>query len=155
MKPSFTSKSSILLLAWVILFSTGCTAFRGNMQEGIELNKSRHYKEAAEIFSAEIHAATTPESAAMAYKYRAIARTGMKDYREAFSDLQIAWKISCTLAPKFPPPANATSPQYEDCNRNIPKLIEDLRPFLSDFAAIMATQEAAKTMKRRFPAFAD
>lgn len=131
-----------------------CSITEDHLPKGIHLTESREYKQAEAILTDEIDRASEPETVARAYKYRAIARVGLKEYREAFTDMQIAWKLSCTLAPKFIH-HNATAPAtYSDCNYDIPERMSEIKLFLSDFAAIMATQDAVKILKSNYPAFA-
>lgn len=155
MNSSHIIKHLTALLLLALMSASGCSYFSDNLQEGIKLTDKGQYDQAVNELNQEIKIASDPASVAQAYKYRGIAKTGLKEYRDAYSDLQIAWKLSCTLAPKFIPPNGPKSSTFEDCNKNIPQLLNNVRPFLSDFATIMATQKAAEIMKRKYPAFAE
>ncbi len=144
-----------ILIFLIAASMSACSLFTGNLKEGISLIEKKDYEKAITVLDSEIDSARTPQAAAKAYKYRGIAKAELKDYRHAYTDFQIAWKLSCTLAPKYLADDKAsTNEEYNDCNSVIPEKLHEIKHFLSDFSAIMATQKAAEIMSKKYPAFA-
>ena len=163
---SLTAVLIILLLA-----APGCSFFYKPIEQAHEYTLQKRYDAAIAKLSDIIDSDNTEEEKAQAFMLRGQSYISLKEYRKAYRDLQVAWKLSCYLYQTAPPQqlkiateggqtphtANATQESpitfspVQACIQDLPVLIDELKPFTSDFGAIMATQEASAIMKELFP----
>ncbi|SDL39805.1 hypothetical protein SAMN05660337_2911 [Maridesulfovibrio ferrireducens] len=152
-----------------VLFS-GCAYFGNPINDAIELNNEKQYEQAVQQLNHVIESDASAVAKAQAFMLRGKSYINLHEYRYAYRDLQVAWKVSCDLYQNSPDyvltPPNSTSNSSEPnpdstpaapfhpahaCVETIPLLIDELKPFTSDFAAIMATQDASAIIKKMFP----
>ncbi len=131
--------------------------FSGSLQQSHDYLHEKRYDAAVERLDSIIKSDAPEIEKAEAFLLRGEAYTALKEYRHAYRDLQVAWKLSCHLYQTSPPAAeNNKTPDTSfnssvACIETIPLLIDELKPFTSDFGAIMATQEASALVKSLFP----
>lgn len=131
----------------------------------------QQYDDAVDELTGLIKSDAPETKKAQAFMLRGKAYASLKEYRYAYRDLQVAWKLSCHIyqtspvpqqEPETPvqnPSGNATQQEVAPepftparaCIEQLPRLIDDLKPFTSEFGAIMATQEASSIVKEMFP----
>lgn len=131
----------------------------------------QQYDDAVDELTGLIKSDAPETEKAQAFMLRGEAYASLKEYRYAYRDLQVAWKLSCHIyqtspipqqepeAPVQKPSGNATQQEVapepftpaQACIEQLPRLIDDLKPFTSEFGAIMATQEASAIVKEMFP----
>lgn len=165
-----TLRSLTGVLIIIMLGTPGCSFFYKPIEQAHEYTLHKEYDAAVEKLTDIIDSDYTEEEKAQAFMLRGQAYTSLKEYRKAYRDLQVAWKLSCHLyQSKLPSQtltaekdltqhtANGTvqSPKAfntaQACIEDLPFLIDELKPFTSDFGAIMATQEASAIVKKMFP----
>ncbi len=153
---------NVLFLSFISILLSGCAIFGGSIDHAIDLTNEKEHEKAVQYLTGIIESDATPLTKAEAFMLRGKNYTSLREYRYAYRDLQVAWKASCDIyqsspAPEVPPQAgNATKPfsSARACTETVPFLIDELKPFTSEFAAIMATQEALALTKKHFPDFA-
>jgi len=157
---------SVILIAF-LTFPQGCTFFGNSINNAIELSSEKQYDKAVQLLDNVIESDASDLTKAQAFMLRGKNYTSLHEYKYAYRDLQVAWKISCEIyqnSPEhklLPKTAYSNSTKAESshsqfhpayaCVETIPILLDNLKPFTSDFAAIMATQEASKIVKKMFP----
>ena len=157
---------SIILIAF-LTFLQGCAFFGNSINNAIELRNEKQYEKAVQLLDNVIESDASDITKAQAFMLRGRNYTSLHEYKYAYRDLQVAWKISCEIYQNSPEhkllpkiiSSNSTKtepsqPQFhpaDACIETIPILLDNLKPFTSDFAAIMATQEASKIIKTMFP----
>ncbi len=154
-----------------LMAATGCSFFYKPIEQAKHYALQQQYDAAVDELSDLIDSGAPEEEKAQAFMLRGKAYTSLKEYRYAYRDLQVAWKLSCHIyqnspatqpsdidTQKEPATENATqeaapaqfSPALA-CIEQLPQLIDALKPFTSEFGAIMATQEASAIVKQMFP----
>ncbi|WP_031482132.1 hypothetical protein [Maridesulfovibrio frigidus] len=149
-----------LLLSFISILLSGCAMFGGSIDHAIELTNEKEYEKAVQYLSGIIDSGATPLTKAEAFMLRGENYTSLREYRYAYRDLQVAWKASCEIYQSTPisetPPSGNSTKSFSSakaCTETVPFLIDELKPFTSDFAAIMATQDASSLTKKHFPEF--
>ncbi|MFW5499454.1 MULTISPECIES: hypothetical protein [unclassified Maridesulfovibrio] len=157
-------------LCGLLLASSGCSIFYKPIEQAQYYALNQQYDAAVDELSDLIDSDASEEEIAQAFMLRGEAYTSLKEYRYAYRDLQVAWKLSCHIYQISPEPqqpeknaphqesTNATqepapapfSPA-QACIEQLPQLIDNLKPFTSEFGAIMATQEASAIVKKLYP----
>ncbi|WP_291328949.1 hypothetical protein [Desulfovibrio sp. UCD-KL4C] len=158
---------SVVLIAFLTGFLQGCTLFGNSINNAIELRSEKQYDKAVQLLDNIIDSDASDITKAQAFMLRGKSYTSLHEYKHAYRDLQVAWKISCEIYQNYPehkllpkttnsnstktePSQSLFQPAYA-CVETIPILLDNLKPFTSEFAAIMATQEASKIIKKMFP----
>lgn len=157
---------SAVLIAFLTALLSGCTLFRNPINSAIELSGEKQYDKAVQLLDEVIESDASDITKAQAFMLRGKAYKNLHEYKYAYRDLQVAWKISCDIYQNYPEHellskdyySNSTNPESSApfhpayaCVEAIPVLLDNLKPFTSDFAAIMATQDAARIIKNKFP----
>lgn len=156
-KFSVSTHFTAVLLLFFLSLLTGCALFTGSLQQSQDYMREQKYEEAVERLDEVIESDASEEEKAHAFLLRSEAYTALKEYRYAYRDLQVAWKLSCHLYQTLPlRQKNATLSKDSfntttACIEKIPLLLDELKPYTSDFGAIMATQEASSIFKKMFP----
>ncbi|NDV25535.1 hypothetical protein [Desulfovibrio sp. JC010] len=173
-KPVQIPRILTCLSLFLLLFSiSGCSFFYQPIEQAQEYTRHHEYDAAVDKLSDIIDSDYSEEEKAHAFMLRGQAYTSLKEYRYAYRDLQVAWKLACHIyqvsppaepvtaaeEPQAPPAENGTqqSPApapfvpARACIEQLPRLIDELKPFTSEFGAIMATQEASAIVKEMFP----
>ncbi|OEU70799.1 MAG: hypothetical protein BA863_13420 [Desulfovibrio sp. S3730MH75] len=153
---------NVLLLSFISIFISGCAIFGSSIDHAIELTNEKEHEKAVQYLTGIIESGATPLTKAEAFMLRGENYTSLREYRYAYRDLQVAWKVSCeiyqsTPISETPPPTDNSTSSFSSakaCTETVPFLIDELKPFTSDFAAIMATQEASALTKEHFPELA-
>ncbi|WP_320170626.1 hypothetical protein [Maridesulfovibrio sp.] len=142
-----------LILILLLIMANGCAMMHGSLDQAQEYSRESNYEAAVQTLDNVIGSDESESVKAHAFMLRAEAYSSLKEYRSAYRDLQVAWKLSCHLYQKGPDAADAESDfnTAKSCTEKIPLLIDELKPFISDFGAIMATQEAAAIVRKIFP----
>lgn len=171
----FFRYATALLMFLFLGAASGCSIFYNSMDQAQEYARHRQYDQAVCKLTGIIESAAPEIEKAQAFMLRGEAYTSLKEYRYAYRDLQVAWKLSCHIYQTSPaqlPAAqqsatpysgtNSTTAHSEDrhakqfspamaCIDRIPLLIDKLKPLTSEFGAIMSTQEASAIVKKMFP----
>ncbi|WP_245576997.1 tetratricopeptide repeat protein [Maridesulfovibrio zosterae] len=117
-------------------------------------NQKAQYNSAIKSLDHFIDSDANEYEKASAFLLRGKTYINLKEYRYAYRDLQVAWKLSCHI---YQNENNSTPTEMNDydpakaCIEQIPILIDNLKPFISEFGAIMSTQEASALVKIIFP----
>ena len=157
----------------MLIGSSGCSFFYKPIEQAQHYALQQEYDAAVDELTGIIESAAPEEVKAHAFLLRGEAYTSMKEFRYAYRDLQVAWKLSCHIYQTSPvesiaaaskpalPQPSANTTQVESppepflpaqaCIEDLPQLIDSLKPFTSEFGAIMATQEASAIVKKMFP----
>ncbi len=155
----------------LLLAAPGCSFFYKPIEQAHVYALQKEYDAAVAKLTDIIDSDYTEEKKAQAFMLRGQAYTSLKEYRKAYRDLQVAWKLSCHLYQSKPleqvdmaqdaqmeqQTTNATGQgpmpfsSAKACIEDLPFLIDELKPFTSEFGAIMATQEASAIVKEMFP----
>ncbi|WP_320174805.1 hypothetical protein [Maridesulfovibrio sp.] len=152
------------------MLSTGCSFFYKPIEQAQYYALNQQYDAAVDELSYLIDSDAPEEEKAQAFMLRGKAYTSLKEYRYAYRDLQVAWKLSCHIYQISPEPQQAAkTEQHQEsvnatqepapvpfspalaCLEQLPQLIDNLKPFTSEFGAIMATQEASAIIKKMYP----
>jgi|GEM_PF-2762515 hypothetical protein len=166
-------KLTCALLCLLLSATGGCSFFYSPIDQAQEYTRHKQYDDAVAKLTDMIDSDYSEEEKAQAFMLRGQAYTSLKEYRYAYRDLQVAWKLSCHIYQISPPAApakakessqqaptaNGTQPETprtpftpaRACIEEVPRLIDELKPFTSEFGAIMATQEASSIVKKMFP----
>lgn len=147
-------KAAEFILILFLLAIPGCSFMSSSLDQAQEFSREKQYDDAVEELNDIISSDATETEKAQAFMLRGKAYTSLKEYRYAYRDLQVAWKLSCHIYQHFPEPAENSSETFDTANaciEQIPILIDNLKPFTSDFGAIMATQNASAIVKKLFP----
>ncbi|NDV22538.1 hypothetical protein [Desulfovibrio sp. JC022] len=161
------------LLLCTLVTTTGCSFFYKPIEQAQQYALLQQYDAAVDKLTDVIDSDASEEEKAQAFMLRGEAYTSLKEYRYAYRDLQVAWKLSCHIYQTFPTPqlpAVTEAPQSQStgnstqqepapkpftparaCIEQLPRLIDELKPFTSEFGAIMSTQEASAIVKEMFP----
>lgn len=164
---------STTLLTLMLIGTSGCSFFYKPIEQAQHYALQQEYDAAVDELTDIIESDAAEEEKAHAFMLRGEAYASMKEFRYAYRDLQVAWKLSCHIYQTSPleplpavsksaqpqPAANATQADFipepflpaQACIEQLPRLIDDLKPFTSEFGAIMATQEASAIVKKLFP----
>ncbi|WP_319778893.1 hypothetical protein [Maridesulfovibrio sp.] len=157
----------------LLLAATGCSFFYKPIEQAQEYTRHQEYDAAVNKLTDIIDSDYSEVEKAQAFMLRGQAYTSLKEYRYAYRDLQVAWKLTCHIYQTSPAPQPTTVPEEPEsrpasnstarkaapvpftparaCIEDLPRLIDDLKPFTSEFGAIMATQEASTIVKKMFP----
>ncbi|WP_320005831.1 hypothetical protein [Maridesulfovibrio sp.] len=166
---TFRSLSAVLIV--LALAAPGCSFFYKPIEQAHEYTLQKKYDAAVAKLTDIIDSDYSEAEKAQAFMLRGQAYSSLKEYRRAYRDLQVAWKLSCHLYQSDPSakhenvPATQNEPQSTNataqnqltfssakaCIKDLPFLIDELKPFTSEFGAIMATQEASAIVKEMFP----
>ena len=170
LRHKISSLTTVILFAGLIAVP-GCSFFYKPIEQAQHYALQQQYDAAVNELSDLIDSDAPEEEKAYAFMLRGKAYTSLKEYRYAYRDLQVAWKLSCHIYQNSPAPQqpdtnkqivpvteNATQeaspPPFSPalaCIEQLPQLIDALKPFTSEFGAIMATQEASAIVKQMFP----
>lgn len=145
-----TSVKSVLLFA--LLLFCGCAAISRSPEQCTEARYEAEVEKLTDVIESEV----SDSEKARSFMLRAETFSAMREYRYAYRDLQVAWKLTCHLYQNGAEAVSEKTPASFDaataCIETIPVLIDKIKPLTSDFAAIMATQEASAIVKKMFPA---
>ncbi|CCO22167.1 hypothetical protein [Maridesulfovibrio hydrothermalis] len=141
------------MLTLTMLTTAGCSFITSSLNQAHQYNKEKNYEAAVTKLTDIIDSDTSNKLKAQAFMVRGQSYINLKEYRYAYRDLQVAWKLSCHIY-QITPATNSTADEFDTataCIEKIPFLIDELKPFISEFGAIMATQQASSIVKKMFP----
>ncbi len=142
------------LILICLLVPAGCSLIRSPLNQAREYSKNEQYDAAVEKLTGIIDSDASEQEKAQAFMFRGYAYSNLKEYRYAYRDYQVAWKLSCHIYQNLNETTENNETEFvpaQACIEEIPPLIDELKPFTSDFGAIMATQEASAIVKKMFP----
>ncbi|WP_432737597.1 hypothetical protein [Maridesulfovibrio sp. FT414] len=154
MMKEFSTRTCTAVILLLLLLAQGCAVFTGSLDKAMQYSRESRHSEAVGQLDSVIKSNASESDKAQAFLLRAKKYKALREYRYAYRDLQVAWKLSCYLyQTETTPTAPGSEPfnSAQACTEHIPLLIDDLKPFVSDFSAIMATQEASALVKQLFP----
>lgn len=137
-----------------MLFQASCSLINSPLDQAQEYSKEARYDAAVERLTDVIDSNVSEREKAQAFMLRGQAYKNLKEYRYAYRDFQVAWKLSCHLYQVLSTPSEKDNTNFNTakaCTEEIPLMIDELKPFTSDFGAIMATQDASAIVKKMFP----
>ena len=143
-----------ILAIYTLLGISGCSLMFDSLEQARRYNQEAQYNSAIKSLDHLIDSDADEYEKASAFMLRGKTYINLKEYRYAYRDLQVAWKLSCHIYQNEHDSIQKKIGGFDPakaCTEQIPVLIDDLKPFISEFAAIMSTQEASTIVKTIFP----